>query len=79
MTTATCESSIMRIGATAGVIWRLLDAHGPLSISRLVKEVDAPRDLVMQSLGWLARENKICIDDDSRTRIVSLRQDGMNG
>jgi hypothetical protein len=43
-----------------------------MSVSRLVKEIDAPRDIVMQALGWLAREDKIDIED-GRSRVVSLR------
>jgi hypothetical protein len=70
--TAVC-CCIAQIGETAGEIWRLLDAHGPLSIARLVKEIDAPRDVVMQGLGWLAREDKIAIEEESRTKVVSLR------
>jgi hypothetical protein len=29
---------------------------------------------VMQALGWLAREDKICIEDEGRARMVSLRE-----
>lgn len=65
-------SGIALIGETAGAIWRALSDKGPLSTARLVKEVDAPRDVVMQALGWLAREDKIDIDD-SRSKTVSLR------
>jgi hypothetical protein len=68
------SSCVAQIGETAGAVWRLLDVSGPMSISKLVKEVDAPRDLTMQALGWLAREDKISIDEESRSRLVSLRE-----
>jgi hypothetical protein len=55
------------------VIWRLLQDNGPQTIAKLAKEVDAPRDVVMQALGWLAREDKITIDEEARSRLVSLR------
>jgi hypothetical protein len=42
-------------------------------MAKLVKAVGGPRDLVMQALGWLAREGKIWIDDNGRSRTVSLR------
>ena len=71
MATVEVETNTL-IGETAGAVWRTLDEHGPLSMAKLVKEVGAPRDLVMQALGWLAREDKIAIDD-SRTKVVSLR------
>jgi hypothetical protein len=66
------ETSIGQIGETAGAIWRILSEQGPIRLAKLVKEVGAPRDVFMQGVGWLAREDKIVIDD-SRARIVSLR------
>lgn len=67
-------SYVSQIGETAGIIWRLLQDNGPQTIAKLAKEVDAPRDVVMQALGWLAREDKITIDEEARSRLVSLRQ-----
>jgi hypothetical protein len=64
--------SVAYIGETAGTVWRVLSENGPLSVTRLLKAVDEPRDTVMQALGWLARENKLSIEDEGRTRIVSL-------
>ena len=66
-------SCISQIGETAGDIWHLLDTKGSLPITKLVKEVNAPRDTIMQALGWLAREEKINIEEDARTRVISLR------
>jgi hypothetical protein len=68
------SSFVAQIGETAGLVWRLLEANGPMSVSKLVKELDAPRDLTMQAIGWLAREDKISIDEESRSRVVSLRE-----
>ena len=64
---------IGQIGETAGQIWQILHDKGTLTIAKLVKEVEAPRDTVMQALGWLAREDKICMEEDGRSRVVSLR------
>ncbi|MBI2823242.1 MAG: winged helix-turn-helix domain-containing protein [Planctomycetia bacterium] len=72
MASASEVCSVAAIGETAGAIWRTLSDQGPLSTAKLIKEVDAPRDVVMQALGWLAREDKIDIDD-SRSKTVSLR------
>ncbi|HJS06811.1 MAG TPA: winged helix-turn-helix domain-containing protein [Pirellulales bacterium] len=66
-------SCITQIGETAGTIWQVLNAKGSLTIAKLVKEIEAPRDVVMQGLGWLAREDKIAIDEEARTRVVSLK------
>lgn len=62
-----------QIGETAGEVWHLLHDKGPLSAAKIVKELDASRDLVMQAIGWLAREDKIVIDGESRSRTISLR------
>ena len=54
---ATIEATyVQKIGETAGQIWHHLEFVGPQKISQIVKEIDAPRDLIMQALGWLARE-----------------------
>ena len=62
-----------RIGMTAGEIWTFLSKNGPQSITKLINALDAPRDTILQALGWLAREDKIHIEDDSRSRVVSLK------
>lgn len=66
-------SCVMQIGETAGLVWKALSQNGPLSLAKLIKKVGEPRDLVMQAIGWLAREDKILIEDQKRTRIISLR------
>jgi len=74
MATATSDTCcVQQIGETAGDIWKALSLKGPLSLAKLAKEVNAPRDLVMQGVGWLAREDKVTIDEESRTRVVSLK------
>nr|MBC8869778.1 winged helix-turn-helix domain-containing protein [Planctomycetota bacterium] len=57
----------------AGLVWQTLNGREPLSLTKLVELVDAPRDTVMQAIGWLAREDKISIEKTSRGRIISLR------
>ena len=68
------QSLVDQIGDTAGVVWHYLNDNGPSSLTELVKEIDAPRDVVMQALGWLAREDKLAIEEDNRGRkSISLR------
>jgi hypothetical protein len=68
------HSCVDQIGDTAGVVWHDLNENGPRTLTQLVKEIDAPRDVIMQALGWLAREDKIAIDEESRgKKCVSLR------
>jgi hypothetical protein len=73
MATASPVCSVATIGEVAGTVWRVLSENGPLSMAKLVKAVGEPRDLVMQAVGWLAREDKINIDDSGRNRLISLR------
>jgi hypothetical protein len=73
MATASVTCDLEQIGETAGVVWRLLEGRGPLSMAKVVKECGAPRDLALLALGWLAREDKISIGSESRGRVVSLR------
>jgi hypothetical protein len=66
-------SCVASIGEAAGVTWRVLSEQGPLTMAKLVKAVGEPRDLVMQAVGWLAREDKIHISDDGRHRTITLQ------
>ena len=61
------------IGHTAGRIWKFLDEHGATSLAKLAKELEQPRDVVMQGVGWLAREGKVEFEENSRrARVVRL-------
>jgi hypothetical protein len=74
MATAQQHTCLDQIGDTAGVIWHDLNENGPRSLTQLAKEIDAPRDVIMQALGWLAREDKLMIEEDARGRkSVALR------
>ena len=72
MTTEPSESPVALIGETAGLVWQALNENGPMSMSKLVKSVDKPRDLIMQAVGWLAREDKIAVDGPARSRTIAL-------
>ncbi len=66
-------SVVEQIGEAAGSVWHHLNQNGPTSLTKLVKELGLHRDVVMQALGWLAREDKLSIEDEGRTRVVRLR------
>jgi hypothetical protein len=70
---AIVANGVEQIGEVAGQVWQALDTEGPLSLAKLVKSVDQPRDLVMQAIGWLAREDKLEIDENSRGKAISLK------
>jgi hypothetical protein len=67
------DTFIEEIGETAGLVWTTLDKSGPMSLAKLVKKLGKPRDLTMEALGWLAREGKLSITEERRSRMVSLR------
>jgi hypothetical protein len=73
MATASSATCVAQIGETAGVVWKTLIDNGPMTMAKLVKAVGGPRDLVMQAVGWLAREEKVTIEEEHRSRIISLR------
>ena len=73
MSSVTVSGSVESVGELAGTVWHTLSEQGPLSFAKLVKSVDAPRDLVVMAVGWLAREDKIRIEEKSRRRVISLR------
>ena len=64
---------IARIGDTAGMVWNYLEQNGPMSVTGLAQELGEPRDLVMQAIGWLAREEKVEITEAGRTKTISLK------
>lgn len=69
------QDCVFEIGAVAGEIYHLLQEHGPMSQARVAKEIAMPRDLVMQGIGWLAREDKLRIYSAPRGRMICLRTD----
>ncbi len=67
-------SCVDQIGDTAGVVWHYLHDNGSATFTELTKEIEAPRDVVMQAVGWLAREDKITIEEEARgKKTISLR------
>ncbi|MBU3759682.1 MAG: hypothetical protein FGM27_07115 [Candidatus Omnitrophica bacterium] len=54
--------TITEIGITAGEIWHYLDDHGSATLEQLAKKTGKSRELLLMSLGWLAREGHIMLD-----------------
>ncbi|MDP3142499.1 MAG: winged helix-turn-helix domain-containing protein [Candidatus Omnitrophota bacterium] len=54
---------ITNIGIAAGDIWHYLDQHGDVTLSQMIKNIDRPRDLLLMSLGWLAREGHVVLKE----------------
>jgi hypothetical protein len=64
---------ITEIGIVAGEIWHYLDQHGKVPLSELVSNIDKPRDVILMSLGWLAREGHVILEGQD-DYLVSLRK-----
>jgi len=69
------DPAVQQIGETAGAVWHALSDNGSLSLAKLVERVGGNRDVVMQAVGWLAREGKIEITETKRGRVVSLKEE----
>lgn len=65
---------ITEIGITAGDIWHYLDHHGDAALSQLVANIDRPKDLLLMSLGWLAREGHVILHQEGSDYRISLRR-----
>jgi len=62
-----------QIGETAGNVWRALEAKGPQSLAALKKQVKAPGDLVLMAVGWLAREEKLALEQKGRIQLLRIK------
>lgn len=67
---------ITEIGIVAGEIWHFLDQKGEVALEDLIKSLDCPRDNILMSLGWLAREGHIILQQIGKDYRVSLRKTG---
>lgn len=65
---------ITEIGIIAGEIWHYLDGHGDAQFSTLAGGIDRPKELVLMSLGWLAREGHVIVKPDGKDFTVALRR-----
>lgn len=66
---------IIDIGIVAGEIWHYLDEHNKVKFSELLKNLDKPRDLILMSLGWLAREGHVVLEGTQDYEIYLRKKD----
>ena len=64
---------ITEIGIAAGDIWHYLDHNGSATLDQLARGIGKPRDLLLMSLGWLAREGHVIVEDTGKDYRVTLR------
>ena len=65
--------STEEIGHVAGDIWSHLSQNGGQTLSAIKKSVNAPPDLILAAVGWLAREHKLDFNTSGRTLKIALR------
>ncbi len=65
---------ITEIGIIAGEIWHYLEQNPEVKVSDLNNAIDKPRDSILMSLGWLAREGHIKLDMQEEDFKIVLRK-----
>jgi len=63
---------ITEIGITAGHIWHYLDEKQQATLEDLTKSIGEKKELILMSLGWLAREGHVTLREDNGVYRVSL-------
>ncbi len=60
------------IGNTAGKVWKFLDTNGASSVNKIANGTGLSKNDIQRAIGWLAREEKISIEQQGRTEMLSL-------
>ena len=61
------------IGETAGKVWKFLKQHGEANLNQIKKNVKADPNLILQAIGWLAREDKLIVGKKDRYITYALK------
>jgi hypothetical protein len=68
---------ITRIGLIAGEIWDYLEKNDRVAdLDGIVAKLGVERDLVLMSVGWLAREGHVVLEGDGPEYKVKLKYPG---
>ena len=66
---------ITRIGVAAGDIWDYLEKNnGEASFGEVMSGLEMDRNIVLMSIGWLAREGHILIEGEPENYILKLNK-----
>ena len=65
---------ITEIGIVAGEIWHFLDEHGAVKFTQLAGGIQRSKELILMSLGWLAREGHVIVRQEGQDFHVELRR-----
>ena len=63
---------ITEIGIGAGDIWHFLDKHGEVTLTQLFTGIEKPKELILMSLGWLAREGHVLVRFENNEYRINL-------
>jgi hypothetical protein len=63
------------IGETAGKVWSFLDKHREANLTQIKKGLKDDANLILQAIGWLAREDKLLIGKKGRLITYSLKSE----
>ena len=55
---------VNEFGQSAGKVWRAINTHGPQTEKALIKNTKLTKKNFYAAIGWLARENKILLEND---------------
>ena len=58
------KTLVDEFGQNAGKVWQVLNAHGPLKEEALLRTTRLNHDDLWAAIGWLARENKVCKENN---------------
>ncbi len=65
---------IHQIGEVAGKVWMFLKQNGESNLNQLKKGIKADPNVTLQAIGWLAREDKLCIEKKGRFVTYALKE-----
>jgi hypothetical protein len=64
---------ITEIGIVAGEIWHFLDEKKESTLSAMVAGIGRDQDIILMSMGWLAREGHVILSKEGKDYRIVLR------
>ena len=64
---------ITEIVITAGDIWHYLEEHGKCLLAQITKDIETDKERVLMSIGWLAREGHVILEEAGADYKITLR------
>ena len=65
---------IHQIGEVAGKVWMFLEQNGESNLNQLKTGIKADPNLILQGIGWLAREGKLNLTQERKTTRIWLTE-----